>query len=152
VYIGKRRGPGSEPWGTLVTGWCDLDTTHLQDTQTSTIWSKWCRHPFVINRFWNYSHFICHSRELSALKCTASVCGGPFVQLGPYNKWFTMSDVEKHDWPAKKIKKTQTSLYWRSLEWFGTTNFTVKPHWCFLVFSFNFKSVAKSINPPFSLL
>ncbi len=32
VYIEKRRGPSTEPWGTPVTSWCDLDASPLQET------------------------------------------------------------------------------------------------------------------------
>ncbi len=32
VYIEKRRGPRTDPCGTPVTSWCDLDTSPPQDT------------------------------------------------------------------------------------------------------------------------
>ncbi len=32
VYVKKRRGPRTEPWGTPVTNWCALDTSPPQAT------------------------------------------------------------------------------------------------------------------------
>ncbi len=52
VYVEKRRGPRTDPWGTPVTSWCALDTSPPQATlkdlyrwdriQTSEVESQWC--------------------------------------------------------------------------------------------------------------
>ncbi len=131
VYVEKRRGPRTDPWGTPVTSWCALDTSHPRPPwrtyrwdriQTSEVESQWC--PAMRGWTGGSDDWQCQKQQKDRAEWGPMIWNRPLRLAGL--QW--QSSAVSVEWPLLKPDCLASSLLYcerNSESWLKTTRSSV---------------------------